>query len=424
MAHSKSMLLLLMTTLACANKDTNADETPADETGVEVTEPIICTESSGTENACECSTDEGFATYRFTQGDEERCLTTYVDPPTAGDRRPLVLLPDCYSENALQPHGEVLPLARNYNVRTMELSSPTGGWRFPLDNRVNAENHETQCDPENSPEIAYLQQAFTVVDQMVEDGTVDPDNIYVSGFSQNSMFSVFAATCFPERIKGISQGGSGLYSQADGSLGLPNCEGECTRSDFEALGSECLTETPCDDCDYFPVLPTRSDDGFQSCLFMYDNDNSAHSTAVPGHKLLTAAGQDATLRIFASSPPDGPGGHEMPVLGWEWSNSCLGVNPPCSAGCEEAVVSCMGAFQEAFAAENGGQDPLNIPDARRGLYEEYRNCMRNNAEQCPRGCASTEAMLLSVEVPACECMPGEADCACTTSDIPSQCGMP
>ena len=40
----------------------------------------------------------------------------------------------------------------------------------------------------------------------------------------------------------------------------------------------------------------------------------------------------------------------------------------------------------------------------------------------PRGCAGTEAMLLSVEVPACECMPGEADCACTTSDVPGQCG--
>ena len=105
------------------------------------------------DNACECSTEEGFATYRFTQGDEERCLTTYVDPPTAGEQRPLVLLPDCYSENALQPPGEVLPIARTYNVRTMELSSPTGGWRFPLDNRVNLETMEANATPKTLPRL-------------------------------------------------------------------------------------------------------------------------------------------------------------------------------------------------------------------------------------------------------------------------------
>ena len=81
----------------------------------------------------------------------------------------------------------------------------------------------------------------------------------------------------------------------------------------------------------------------------------------------------------------------------------------------------MDAFKDAFRSENGGRDPLDIPDAR-GLYDEYHNCMRTNAEQCPRGCAGTEAMLLSVEVPACECGPGQTECACTTSDIPGQCG--
>ena len=37
---------------------------------------------------------------------------------------------------ALQNPGEVMQLARHYNVRTMELSSPTGGWRFPLNNEI------------------------------------------------------------------------------------------------------------------------------------------------------------------------------------------------------------------------------------------------------------------------------------------------
>ncbi|MEC9389319.1 MAG: hypothetical protein VX944_04525 [Myxococcota bacterium] len=371
---------------------------------------------------CEISTEAGFTTDSFEQNGEERCLTTYVDPDNPSEALPMVMLPDCYTENALQNPNEVMQLARHYNVRTMELSSPTGGWRFPLNNEINAANHGAQCDPESTPEIAYLEAAFAKVDEMVEAGTVDADKIYVSGFSQNSMFSVFAATCFPDRIRGISQGGSGLYSEADGSKALPKCEGACTASDFEEYDDECITEAPCDTCNYFPVLPTSGDDTFQSCLLMYDNDDSAHSTAVPGHTLLTAAGHDATLHIFASNPAQRLGGHSMPVLDWEWANSCLGVNEPCSSMCGEAVVACVNTFKDTFRAENGGADPLADPETRGQLVNAYHECIRTNADRCPRGCAATPPMLESVEVPACVCLPGQADCDCTTSDIPSSCG--
>ena len=117
---------------------------------------------------------------------------------------------------------------------------------------------------------------------------------------------------FPSASKASAKGGSGLYSQSDGSLALPNCEGVVQEAILKILGPECLTEAPCEDCDYFPVLPTPSDEGFQSCLFMYDNDNAAHSTAVPGHTLLTEAGHNATLRIFASNPPEGPADTRCP----------------------------------------------------------------------------------------------------------------
>ena len=48
---------------------------------------------------------------------------------------------------------------------------------------------------------------------------------------------------------------------------------------------------------------------------MYDNDDTAHPTAVPAHKLITPAGLDANLHIFASDKASGLGGHELPVLG-------------------------------------------------------------------------------------------------------------
>ena len=419
------LFFLLLT--ACSGKPSSGSATPGLETedtagGSSVTtEPTVCTESSSEPNACECSSEEGFTTYRFVQDGTERCMTEFIDPPTASERLPLVMLPDCYTANALQNPGEIVGMARTYNVRIMELSSPTGGWAFPLDNEINESNHTEQCDAESSPEIAYMEAVFSRVDQMIEAGSVDADKIYLSGFSQNSMFSVFVATCFPERIRGISQGGSGLYSEADGSLALPNCEGACTASDFEVHEMDCVTETPCDTCNYFPVLPTSGGESFRSCSVMYDNDDAAHSTAVPGHKLLTQAGHDVTLRIFAARPEAQLGGHTMPVLDWEWANSCLEVNPPCSTECGTAVTGCVEDFKETFRIDNGGQEAMQSREGRDALTNAYRDCHRDNAELCPRGCAATTDMLHSVEVPACECTPGQMDCACTTSDVAGSC---
>jgi hypothetical protein len=414
--------LLLMMALGCnGSASPDPSETPADQQTEGTSEPTVCAERSGAPNACECSTEDGFTTYRFQQDDTERCFTTYVDPETAKENLPLVFMPDCYTANALQPPGAAIELAQKYNVRIIELSSPTGGWTFPLDNQVNQDNHGTQCDPESTPDIGYMEAVFTIVDQMAADGTVDPDKIYVSGFSQNAMFSIFAATCFPQRIRGIDQGGSGLYSQDDGALALPQCEGACTRTDFQEHGDECVDVAPCDDCSYFPVLPTSSDDAFHSCIFMYDNDGAAHSTAVPAHRRLTQAGHDASLHIFASDEASGLGGHETPVLRWEWVNSCLEVNPPCSSQCEEAVTECIADFQQDFRNDNGGTDPLYSEEGRGLLYGVYQECQINNSTSCARGCAATQNMLLSVEAPACTCAPGQADCSCTTSNVPGPC---
>ena len=162
-------------------------------------DPQVCTESSVVEGGCECSTEEGFTTYRFTQGEYERCFTTYVDPQTANERLPLIIEPDSYTTNGLVPADGVRMFSREYKVRRIDVTSPTGNWDFPLDNRVNLDNYTTQCDAENSTEIEYLQGVFSVVDQMIEDGLVDEDKVFFAGFSQGSVFTLFAATCFPER---------------------------------------------------------------------------------------------------------------------------------------------------------------------------------------------------------------------------------
>lgn len=419
--------LLLMTMLACTGKapqnavQDGTDTDTAEQPGQSPEEPTACTESSGAPDACECSTTDGFTTYRFQQDGGERCLTTYVDPGTNLEPQPLVMLPDCYTRNALQNPDAVMDFSQRYNVRSIELTAPSGSWNFPLNNEVNADNYTAQCDPESSIEVAYMQGVFSVVDQMVADGTVDPERIYVSGFSQNAMFSLFVATCFPERVRGINQGGSGLYSQADGSLALPQCEGACRRSDFVTHGDECVNEAPCDSCSYFPVYPDSSAGTFQSCIFMYDNDDAAHTTAVPAHKVLTEAGYEASLHIFASRRENGLGGHTLPVLGLEWANSCLNINPRCTSACEKAVVSCIDDFQDAYANDNEGQQAINTEEGRNLLSRVFKDCRSANPDICSQGCAATQAMLHSVQPPACVCAPGQADCDCTTSDVPGPC---
>ncbi|MEC7987249.1 MAG: hypothetical protein VX278_18915, partial [Myxococcota bacterium] len=312
--------------------------------------------------------------------------------------------------------------ANQYKVRRIDVTSPTGNWDFPLDNRVNEDNYTTQCDAENSTEIEYLQGVFSVVDQMIADGLVNPDKIYFAGFSQGSMFTLFAATCFPDRVTGISQGGSGMYSQSDGSLALPLCEGICEQGAFEEFGMDCVTEEPCDDCEYFPVLPTsyRNGDTFQSCIFMYDNDEAAHSTAVPAHKYVTQAGHSAKLHIFESRPEYNLGGHDYPQLSWEWVNSCLGVNPPCSSACESVVISCIEDFRETYANNNNNENPLHSSQGREAIAEAYQDCLAIN-ESCVQACAATEPMLHSVQEPVCVCVPGQMDCDCTTSDTIGPC---
>jgi len=403
-------------------QDTSTQSTDtAAQTSTETSAPTVCTESSEEEGACLCSAEEGFTTYSFPQDDYERCFTTYIDPQMSTQPLPLLIQPDCYTANGLQSPGSARFLSSHLNIRTLELTSPTGNWQFPLNNEVNAENYELQCDAESSREIEYLQGVFSVVDQMIADGLVDENKIYISGFSQNSMFAIFAATCFPDRIAGINQGGSGLYSQAEGALALPQCEGVCTRSAFEEFDQDCVTEEPCESCEFFPVYPSNQGATFQSCLFMYDNDNAAHSTAVPAHKHLTQEGHSASLHIFASHSESGLGGHEMPMLNWEWVNSCLSLNESCSTECETAVTTCVDAFQTTYATENNNQNPLHSPEGRESLLEAYRGCLMTSGPTCTRGCAATEAMLHSVEPPSCTCAPEQSDCECTTSDTPGPC---
>ena len=380
-----------------------------------------CNESTGEEEACECSNAPGFQTYRAIQDGTERCFTVYGNPAWGTEPRPLLIEPDCYSSNGVPDN----PVANDrYGYRSLHLTAPDGGWQFPQNGIVNQDNYWSQCDPSGSREIDYLATAFVLVDQLIEDGLVASDKVFMSGFSQNSMFSIFAATCFPDRVAGISQGGSGLFSAADGSVGLPKCEGVCSSESFETYGDDCVSQDPCGEaCEFWPVYPVNEGDVIRSCLFMYDNDEAAHTTAYPGFKYLSQEGHQPSLHIFASDGESDLGGHRMPVLGFEWVNQCLGIFDECPSSCAADVVSQVEAFRSTYTSANPGQDPFFDRGARQQLIGTYMGA-KSRVASCSINCAPTKDMLDSVEPASCFCAPDATDCPCRTlgvDEVPGSC---
>ena len=408
-----------VTDMTDASDATDATDTSDSSETQVVADPVpltfeLCTETNPGEGACVCATEPGFQTYRAVQGEAERCFTVYSNPSWGDEPKPLIIEPDCYSSN--QPPDGSFQNDR-YGYRSLHLTAPDGGWEFPLNGVVNSENAWSQCDPSSSREINYLATAFELVDQMISDGLVSADKVFMSGFSQNSMFSIFAATCFADQVDGISQGGSGLFVAAEGSVGLPKCEGVCSASSFQTYDTACISQDPCgEECEVWPVLPVNGGDAIKSCLFMYDNDDAAHTTAYPAHKILTEQGHEPALHIFESVAQAELGGHRMPVLGFEWINQCLGIFDTCSSSCAAEVISRVESFKSVYASANPGQDALYDPGARQQLVGTYMGA-KSQVAACTFNCAPTTAMLDSVESAACYCGPSEANCACRTLSV-------
>ncbi|MEE2788285.1 MAG: hypothetical protein VX589_13160, partial [Myxococcota bacterium] len=326
---------------------------------------------------------------------------------------------NCYTSNALEfPDTE---MAQLYGFHYLDLTSPDGGWAFPLNNEVNDGNYHRQCDDTATKDVGYLKGAFKVVDQMIADGLVDPDRVFVSGFSQNSVFAIFVGTCFPDRIAGVWQGASGIYSRDDGARALPKCEGACTASAFIEHGAECREIEPCNDCQYFPVFPEQTGAPIKACIAMYDNDGAAHSTAVPAYRLLKSQGHNPTLMIFGSDPSIRLGGHDGPLNPMAWEASCLGLHESCSQSCADSVIACMDELRRTYRDEDGRAFNMDVPEHRDFASQYYNECLRQNPARCRRGCSATREMLTILETPACECDVNTVSCQCQTSAVQGDC---
>ena len=67
-----------------------------------------------------------------------------------------------------------------------------------------------RCSDSDTMHIPYLRTVFEFIES--NPSRFDASKVYVEGWSQNGNFAAFVGFCFPKKVTGIWQGGSGMYS--------------------------------------------------------------------------------------------------------------------------------------------------------------------------------------------------------------------
>lgn len=334
------------------------------------TEPTVC--DSGNKGRCDCSSDEGFTTYTFWQGELQRCFTVYT--PKATLPAPVLLSMQCYAKDKLSgqqmyPGSELIMAADRYGFNAVALSTPNGYWTWGNDNVVNDTNPKP-CRDEDSIDIAYTSKIFNFLSADAK--TFDYDAIYTTGFSQNSVYSGFIGICFGKEIAGISQGGSGLILHGQQPY-TPGLEAQCRQSDYLEIGSACLTERPCNECQYCPAYPVANDGDYIHCIFDYLQDSNFYFTMANMYDAMEKNGYDTRSFLF----DEASGGHHWMENWADWLVGCWGMTDVCSAKCESSFKDCVN-FGHTFSECNEERDYL---------------------DGCTSSCAATYDMMILSENP-------------------------
>ena len=354
---------------------------------------------------CDCgSPDKGFTTYTFWQGDVQRCFTVFQPIERAGEKLPVVFGPNCYAQDILMSIDGTSTLsegnqaAARYGYARIGLSTPEGHWQFGNNGVVN-NGTPMPCADEDSVDIAYVRKIINWIESNPDD--FDASRMYSQGFSQNSMFSAYIGFCFPDKVVGVYQAGSGM-ALTGLEPNLPGCQGQVTASQFtecDADGTkcqQCLEQFPCTECQYWPIYPCHNAARpMVDCLIEYDNDaisvgkaDKEASSAKYMHEALTAEGHDSRLLRFSASDDGTIAGNHQDLKNLAfWQVGCLGITDPCSQDCENAFVNCV--------ANQGASTALEQTEA-------FATCIESSMFEslgCAVDCAPTFNMLAASEAP-------------------------
>ena len=112
------------------------------------------------------------------------------------------------------------------------------GLEFPADGIINPSN-PTPCSASDSRDYVYIEG---LLDFIADHPGLDSSKVYFEGFSQNSMFSLYASVCFADRVAGLFQGGSGISKTFHLPI-TPGLQAQCSASAFATHGNNCCNGT-------------------------------------------------------------------------------------------------------------------------------------------------------------------------------------
>ena len=305
------------------------------------TEPTPCTNQN--RGHCECgNTQDGFHTYTFWMGNDQRCFTVFHPPERASESLPVLFSSNCYATDHLQgiqmttSHSPGNLAASRHGYVRIGLSTPDGNWMFGNDGVIN-DDYPMPCKDEDSKDIAYVRKIIEFIEAHPEH--FDASKMYAEGFSQNSVFSAYLGHCFGDKVRGTFQGGSGLALTGQRPY-FPGCEGQVSHSDLLTCQNceQCVQDKPCEECQYFPIYPCYNENRpMVGCMVEYVNDPISSDQRDPDnlssskymYEKLMQEGHDARMFRFAPSGQN-EGGHRPPENAEYWQIGCLGITSSCS----------------------------------------------------------------------------------------------
>jgi len=324
------------------------------------TEPVPCDiENPG---LCDCSSEEGFQTYTYWEGQQQKCFTVYV-PTDIIQPAPVVLHMQCYARASLQrlslyPGSDMVSKADRWGFILVGLSDPHNrNWNFPSVN--NLVEGVDACDESKSRGLRYAKKVYEFLESEEISNLVDQSRIYTEGFSQNGNFAAYIGYCMRDKTAMVLQGGSGLHVINNGRL----------------LRRNGLAENFPEGISY-PMKLSPEATNYNTCTFIVNGDQWADSAYNMEYWMLQ---NGLDIRFFEF---DGQG-HRWPRFNDAWWVGCSGMHDTCSEECENS-------FKECVANNNRVQS---------GVQSCLRLETMESLQGCTRRCAPTLEMLQIYEQP-------------------------
>jgi len=259
----------------------------------------------------DCTAGNG-EVHKFTVDGVTRCFTL-VTPESAHKPMPVVVYFHGKGSraNVACRRGTELAKAAESMGFALLCADAYQDWQFPrVDGAEGVNSDKPQpCTSDDTPEVDYMKKVLETVQGDGE--TYDSEKIYFQGFSQGAMMTSWAATCFADQIRGVSQAGGGL-KLAKAAVTEEWCAGSSsTRCSVGVTdgnnipGGSCPNSSP---CEYFPIKTTNKKnvigEDLKWCLFAGCSDYLLGST-LSQDQHLGAEGVPHEL-VFYDSPHQAP----------------------------------------------------------------------------------------------------------------------